>query len=129
MKIEFSGDTENLRILESTVRELEGFELESNLQSHFQARLEIDEIAKKYNYDCELSYYDQDNRYLGSDELHLELKRSITGEPRVISERIQIPKGTDTAIARFVIRDNGIGDSKVLAVVAIVAFLFGALIF
>lgn len=104
MEIELGGDLKHLDVIEFTLRDMKLFSSahgESKLIPHFQARIKIDEKAKESYFDCDLSYYGQDNEFLGITETHSNKKRSITNEPRVISAPLDIPEGTTKVVARF----------------------------
>ena len=109
MNIEISGDVEHLKVIESVVREFVpvAYHVDaSSTKAHFQARIEIDEAAKGQYFNCELSYYDSARRFLGASETDVHKKRSITGEPRLISEQVDVPDATELVVARFILEED-----------------------
>jgi len=104
MKIEFEGDTQYIEVIESVVRDFvptDQYSGKAVSTTHFQARILIDEVAKKHYYKCELSYYSSTGEFLGASKTESRKKRSITGEPRLISEVVDVPENTEIIKARF----------------------------
>ena len=108
MKIEIEGDTQHIDVIESVVRDIVPiYENESGLtKPHFQARIHIAEEGKDQYYRCEISFYDDSGLFLGVSETDAEKKRSVTGEPRTISEPIDIPTNATVLKARFILLDR-----------------------
>ena len=105
MKIEIEGDIQHIQVIESVVREFVptiDFDRPIGSVPHFQSRFLIDEEAKAHFYEYELSYYDSGGTFLGATECEARKKRSITGEPRLISEMIEFPKETAVVKLRFI---------------------------
>ncbi|MDG9671379.1 hypothetical protein ONV78_26835 [Hahella sp. CR1] len=105
MKVEIGGDIQSLEVVEYVIRDIvcsSNPHVGPQSIPHFQARIRIDEKSNYSSFDCELSYSDAENKFLGLTETHSVKRRSVTNEPRSISEALDIPEGTTRVVARFI---------------------------
>jgi|GEM_PF-6542715 len=103
MKIEIKGENKDLKVLDYVVRDIDwDIDGEKPIKKpHFQAKIQLADGASDSNYNCDISYYNQNNEFIGLDEVCYHLQGNKQNMPSSLSTELNIPESAYKMVVTF----------------------------
>jgi hypothetical protein len=103
MKIEIRGETPEFKVEEYIIRDLDwDVDGEKSIKKpHLQAKISLSGDARDNNYDCDISYYDQEGKFVGLDETNFYYQRKVENTPSAFSTALNIPESSAKMVVTF----------------------------
>jgi hypothetical protein len=103
MEIVIDGESEELKIIDHIIREMDvDLDGEKTIKKpHFQAKVKLKNDDTNLNYDCDISYYDEDNKFVGLDDTYFHLTGNKQNMPSSFSTELNIPEAAAKMVITF----------------------------
>ena len=117
MKIEFKGELSDIDIHDHIIRDLDWVTEDDKMirKPHLQARLTF---KTNKDYDCQISYYDENNEFLGLDDPLFNSCRKLNDFPSSFTVPLNIPTDTERLEVLFTTdKDEGSSSDTIWGVI------------
>lgn len=103
MEIEIKGESKEIKVIDHIIREMDvDLDGERTIKKpHFQAKVKLKNDDSSLHYDCDISYYDKNDKFVGLDDSCFHLTSNKQNMPSSFSTELNIPESAAKMVVMF----------------------------